>query len=102
MKFENSQDYTLANGTSLQGYILTTYDNLVKIFGEPWHGPDSNLDDKVTCEWAILFDDGTVATIYDYKIGFTPRDEYEWHVGGMNKNSLELIENVLAEESTYG
>jgi hypothetical protein len=38
--------------------------------------------DKVTCEWKLKFEDDTIASIYDYKVGHTPMGEYEWHIGG--------------------
>jgi predicted dehydrogenase len=70
-------NYSAANGTSLQGYVRTTYAHLVALFGEPM-GPG----DKTTAEWILEFDDGTVATIYDWKELETPMDVYNWHVGG--------------------
>ena len=77
------------NGTSLKGYVLTTYDNLVEIFGEPtFLGSE---DGKTTAEWIIEFEDGLVATIYDWKMGETPMDLYEWHVGG---NSVEVVKRI--------
>lgn len=70
-----------ANGTSLQGEIVTTYAELCQIFGQPNYGPDADMD-KTTCEWALQFEDGTVATIYDWKTRYTPRGDYSWHIGG--------------------
>ena len=55
------------NGTSLVGYVTTTYATLVKELGEP------HTDfDKSTAHWNIQAPDGTVATIYDYKEYTTP------------------------------
>jgi hypothetical protein len=81
-----------ANGTSLQGYVKTTYSDLVAIFGEPERGGD-----KTTVEWCIDFEDGTVATIYDWKEYDTPMGEYNWHVGGRSYMASVLVSEVVAE-----
>lgn len=84
--------------SSLQGYVRTDYDKLVKVFGKPDYEVDfgdPNLDGKVTCEWALKFSDGTIATIYNYKTGFTPMEEYDWHVGGFNKYAVKRVQECL-------
>lgn len=85
------------SGTSFQGTITTTYDTLEKTFGEPYGGDG----EKVTCEWRIEFDDGTVATIYDWKQDRTPYGEYEWHIGGFDESAVaavhEAVENMIRE-----
>ena len=79
-----------ANGTSLQGYINATYDQLVAAFGAPDYGPDDQ-GDKVTCEWCFEFENGVVATIYDWKRDCTPYGYYEWHIGGETKQAVWLV-----------
>ena len=82
------------NGTSLKGYVTATYAELVATFGEPEAGGD-----KTTAEWALEFEDGTVATIYDWKTYETPLDTYAWHIGGRDYMAVERIYeamNVLA------
>ena len=82
------------NGTSLQGYITATYAELVDKFGEPEDGGD-----KTTAEWALEFEDGTVATIYDWKTYETPMGTYAWHIGGHDYMAVERVYeamNVLA------
>ena len=76
------------SGTSLQGYAATTYKELVSVFGEPDYGPGRRTGDKVTCEWGLKFEDGTVATIYDWKLNTTPKQRYDWHIGGLNVNAV--------------
>jgi hypothetical protein len=78
MKFTNTAN---ANMTSLKGEFPITYAELVEIFGRPKYGPNADLD-KTTCEWALTFEDGIIATIYDYKTDRTPMGLYEWHIGG--------------------
>ena len=81
MKFEKD---CFKSGTSLQDYVTTSYSRLVEVFGEPDIGPNDTGCDKVTCEWDLRFEDGTYATIYDWKEYDTPFGEYRWHIGGNN------------------
>ena len=86
------------NGTSLQGYVRSTYDALVAAFGEPQEGPNADIDGKVTCEWRMEADiDGkhVVATIYDWKVGRTPMGKYDWHIGGSDKRAATLVIDQL-------
>jgi hypothetical protein len=68
------------NDTSLVGYVRTTYDTLVKTFGQP-HMTRSRSSDRVSCEWRFNCD-GVVFTIYDWESGKTPMRHYDWHIGG--------------------
>jgi len=68
------------NMTSRVGYVETYYHRLVEVFGEP----DSLGGDKTTCEWCLEFEDGTIATIYDWKEYTTPMGLNRWHIGGKN------------------
>ena len=82
-------------GTSLKGYIETTYEQLESVLGEPVYGPNDTDGDKITCEWVITFQDGTVATVYDWKVGETPMDLYSWHIGGNNNKSKDYIGTLM-------
>jgi len=79
--------HSMANGTSFQGTIATTYDKLVQTFGEPNGGPG----DKTNSEWILKFPDGTIATIYDWKLSQTPKDLYDWHIGGHSKKAVGAV-----------
>ena len=93
MKLDTSfRNYAETNGTSLQGYIRTTYNDIVKVLGKPYYADDDN---KVTAEWAIKFDDGPVATIYDWKVNKTPMYEYEWHIGGHSRNAVLYVKELF-------
>lgn len=93
------------SGTWLQGEIETTYQKLYETFGEQ----SSNGDDfKVSCEWVIVFDCGTVATIYDWKRNpkywedgehFTNVED--WHIGGKTVRAVELVQEVLDAEGSW-
>ena len=82
-------------GTSLKGYIETTYEQLESVFGEPMYGPNDTDGDKITCEWLITFQDGTVATIYDWKVDETPFDLYSWHIGGNNNKAKDYVSTLM-------
>ena len=101
-------DQQSPNGSWLQGEITTTYANLVSIFGEPNSDGDGY---KVQAEWDIRFEDGTYATIYDWKEGSSyngpgqgipPEMVTNWHIGGTERAAYyrvsDLINNVIEME----
>jgi hypothetical protein len=104
MKFVT--DHTVGGGTSLQGYLNVPFSRVVEAFGEPSEGDGY----KVAFEWGVRFEDGTVATIYDYKASSlydegepTPEwmrenDYSDWHVGGNSKRAAELVNEIFAEK----
>jgi hypothetical protein len=79
-------------GTFLQGYVETTKAELVSVFGDPIQYADG---DKVTIEWGIRFEDGTIATIYDWKRyeRGTPKDNERmtYNIGGLTPRAVELV-----------
>jgi hypothetical protein len=89
------------NGTSLRGYVQTTYHQLVATFGPE----DVSGGDKTNAEWTLSFivdEDGeereVVATIYDWKNETLPLGDHRWHVGGHLKDApyqTMLIEQCL-------
>lgn len=96
------------NLTSLQGYIKTTYDELVSIFGKPKYGPNDG-GDKVTCEWAVnifYLDENEdeqmeTVTIYDWNQYNTPFGEYRWHIGGLDSNAVAVVTAAMNKEAVY-
>ena len=100
MKFSKAST-ALTWGTSLQGEINVAYAELKKKFGMPGLLADCY---KMDAHWAVLFNDGTVATIYNWKNGKnykgargTPKTRItEWHVGGVDKKSVERVLEALA------
>lgn len=89
MKFTTDAD---VNMTSLQGYMPARYEQLVAVFGEPEGGGD-----KTTVEWCLAFEDGTVATIYDWKEYETPMGLYHWHIGGMNNLAVARVQQAFRQ-----
>jgi len=88
-QFETAPHGSL-NGTCLQGYINTTFDELVNVFGTP----TKIKGDKVNVEWSIQFSDGTVAAIYDWKRCKIPTGVYNWHIGGRSKLAVDCVHKV--------
>lgn len=100
MQFENG-NFDI-NMSCLQGYVNTTYADLVACFGEPVASYD---DYKCDAEWNIKFADGVVVTIYNYKDGknycgedgLAVEDITDWHIGGHNgTGAVSRIEDELA------
>ena len=90
IQFENIRTVS-TSGSCLRGYIKTTYDELVNVFGEP----TTLKGDKVNVEWTILFSDGTVATIYDWKLQSAPMGVYDWHIGGFSQRAVDCIKEWM-------
>jgi hypothetical protein len=95
---ENVQAY----GTSLVDKIEVTFAELTKVFGKRTFGASG--DNKCAAQWHLLFEDGTVATIYDYKecIAYCGRkrgkkvgDITDWHIGGNSERAAILVKKEL-------
>ena len=105
LEFENS-DVIDVNMSSLKGYVKTTYGQLVKTFGEPTY-TDASPYEKVNAEWTLEFTipftdewgeedfNYVKATIYNWKDGYVPTEEYKWHIGGFNYEAVDCVEKVL-------
>lgn len=98
---------TFPNGTSLQGYVTASYDNLVAVFGEPNQSGD---DYKVAFEWVLESVDGEIVTIYPWKntnlyeeglpgINHMKNTNTRWHIGGKSKMVVDLVLSVIEWES---
>lgn len=84
-------------GTCLQGYVLTTYEELVEHFGAPARGSHPEVD----VEWRILFHrDGSIVTVYNWvpangKLSAIPHEQRRWHIGGFDRWALRHMANEL-------
>lgn len=96
MKYQPQNDFRLISGTCMQGEMIISYDSLVHLFGTPLPGDDY----KTQAEWVIQFEDGTVATIYDWKVGacyvgddegIQAEDVLNWHIGGKDRHAYNLV-----------
>jgi hypothetical protein len=90
-----------AAGTHLQGKLVADYDSLVKLFGQPI---TEGLD-KSDAEWEIRFDDGDIATVYNWKNGKNYCGDQgvevgqirEWNVGGRDLDSYYKIWDLIGK-----
>lgn len=88
-----------SEGTFYLSEIQAEYYQLVELFGYPSEGDGY----KVDAEWTIKFDDGLIATIYNWKngknykgnIGLPKEKITHWHIGGKDERVVELIKNIL-------
>lgn len=87
-------------GTSLQGHIKASYDELTAIFGESIFGDD----DKVNAEWRVVLsvynwftqgEDCMTVTIYDWKRNKIDYSLSTWHVGGLNHGATMHVAELL-------
>lgn len=96
MQFETG-NHISANMSSLMGYVKANYFDLVETFGEPGGGDGY----KVFNEWVVQFEDGTVATIYDWKEAGESVSQsalnYNWHIGGYNSSAVERVKEALSK-----
>lgn len=104
LNFDDLKSTGFTDGLSWKGDVEATYDQLVRAFGAPAHGPDDlrGGDNKVSCEFVLKFDDGTIATVHDWKEprtridGKTVRSEtIEWSVGGFTTDAVNHVIRVL-------
>ena len=100
MKFTTHNEAVIeTSGTHLQGYINVSHADLLKTFGIPKVWDDYKSD----AEWHVCFEDGTRATIYNYKNGknycgidgLDVQDITEWHIGGYEKKAVERVLEVV-------
>lgn len=100
------RDRQRVNGTHLQGYVRSSYDNLVELFGPPTSNGDGY---KTDVEWTLEFEDGTVATIYNWKngrnyckdAGLPVEMMTEWNVGGHESDAhLYVLEKLFGKSLT--
>lgn len=92
-----------SNGTSFQGEMFAKYHRLVELFGKPHEHFD---DYKCDAAWHVEFDDGVIATIYNWKngrnyCGFDAphvEDIVEWNIGGFNLEAARRIQQLCKPE----
>jgi hypothetical protein len=96
------------NKTFVQGHVNMNYFVLIDVLGSPIAIEDpysvigEGTDHKVDWEWNIEFEDGTVATIYNWKNGPGYGGEAthggqirRWHVGGHSQRALENVQALF-------
>lgn len=100
MQFHTHVDYPVdIAGTGLVGEFCLPYAKLVDLFGPPTTGDGYKTD----AEWHLLFEDGTIATVYNWKNGVNyceedglPIEEMtDWHVGGHDATAMHNVLEAL-------
>ena len=88
------------DGTCLQGMAEATYNELVALFGKPILTKSEGAE--TDAEWLLQFEDGVVATLYNWKdgknylgpCGKPTKRITHWHIGG--RQGEDARERVLA------
>ena len=97
--FTNSTSVNI-HMTHLQGSIVATRREIEAVFGAPTVEGEF---DKTTTEWRLQFDDGTVATIYDWKrydLGAPAMDErITWNIGGHAAQAYFRVADAMLSSS---
>jgi len=101
-KTHNDDMSISAGGTCGQGFVASDYANIVRVFGKPIVCRGYKTD----AEWIILFDDGKIASIYNYKTGknylgpdgLDVEDITYWHIGGSCRSVKERILLLLSDD----
>lgn len=96
----HEQDPSLSiEGTCLQGYAMTEYYRVLEVFGRPKDGDGYKTD----VEWVIQFEDGLIATIYNWKNGpaylggmAEVKHIDEWNIGGHSRDAADRVRALLA------
>ena len=100
------------DGTSFQGEIDMSYEDMICIFGKP-HGDD---DYKVDAEWSFVasfwekdstegFMEEVEFSLYNWKDGKnycgsegSPlSDITDWHIGGHNHKAVDVVHRIIKE-----
>jgi hypothetical protein len=88
--FKPTKDWGSGSG---QGDFEASYDDLVKLFGEP----EESDGYKVSMEWTLKDEEGNIVSIYDWKSTnlydsslpspeeIQELDSFDWHIGARNK-----------------
>lgn len=92
-----------ANMTCLQGYVDTSYAHLIQRFGKPLPGSG---DGKTDAEWIVKTEEGTLATIYNWKNGPAYNGKYgtpvekitRWNIGGHSRLAVHAICDILKQQ----
>jgi len=102
MNYKTHNDTNVnAGGTSLVGEITASYAKLTETFGEPMEGDGYKTD----AEWEIKFEDGSIATIYNWKdgknycghSGLKTVNIRDWHIGGFSSGVVNYIKQALRQ-----
>lgn len=98
-EWKNTNLSSVIEGTSKQGSMLATYEDVVAVYGKPI---TQLPDNKIDALWLVDTNAG-IATIYNYKDGtaylgekgLDYKDIRRWHIGGRTTDVVrEIVEPV--------
>lgn len=94
MSFHTHNDREVPiDGTFLVGSIQAQRRHLVAAFGEPIAEGDES---RINFEWRLQFDDGLVATIYDWKVAPSELDDVViWRIGGRSVHAIARVHEAF-------
>ena len=101
MNFQTHNDKDVnSGGTTFVGEIQVSYAKLKETFGKPTPSDGYKSD----AEWEVEFENGVVATIYNWKNGKNycgasgiPKTKItNWHIGGESNEAVKLVKKVLS------
>lgn len=95
-KTHNQDDLISVTGTHLLTTINLPFHKITSALGDPIRFNADEGDGKVRIEWDIKFEDGEVATIYDWKeYNRAPEDVTDWHIGGHRFDVVQRVYDLL-------
>jgi len=106
---EELKKTTSVGGTSLQGDIDASYEDLLKAIGIPhWRDEDNPgmSDGKIDVEWMFELPNGKTVTLYNWKNGVAylgdegleVEDIKNWHIGAENKEDADTFKNYIMKQ----
>lgn len=100
-KTHNQDDLINVTGTFLLTTINLPFNQIAAALGDPIRFNADQGDGKVRIEWDIKFQDGEVATIYDWKeYKRRPEDVTDWHIGGRSFEVVQRVYDILKHKET--
>jgi len=81
------------------------FNQLTELFGKPIENETENTDTRY--QWLIEFEDGLLATIYDWKVDYEKNSVWtqpiEWHIGGHDPRVMDRIYKItrVDEQMTF-
>lgn len=94
MKFETENSYWIAEGTFFQAIVNAPYHILMDLFQVPMDGDGY----KTQVEWQLIFEDGEVATIYDWKQHKPAGLNSIWNIGAKSQQIADRVVELIKKE----
>jgi len=95
MKYEIVSHHSVSTRLIFKDFAAP-FSVLVQAFGDPRDMTESG-EDKVRAQWSVQFEDGTIATIYDWKWDdAVPVSAVNfWNIGGVNAEAFDRVSEAV-------